>query len=116
MEGQNTSFNIQSKVLITDLRETFARAGIIFNWGSNYSQDAFGINKTIIQFVIGTEAKLLIHYHTGLTKKEYWINYDTLRDFITSNNNLFRVGNDKLIHNIPLSLFKPKPSFSGDIS
>ena len=113
LEGQQFIINTHSKVLIIEIHEQFNRAGLIFNWKKEYGKKAFGINKSIINLIIKNKLKLLIHFHTKEEKKEYWINYDVIDDFIKNNNNEFKVNDSKLIHNIPCDLFHTKPNFSG---
>ncbi len=112
--GQKFFFNQSSKVVILELREIFNHAGKIFQWDEKYGMTAFGINQNIIQFVLGTKSKLLIHYYSNDTKKEYWINHDVIKNFVTKNNNKKTLrGTNIILNNIPLSLFVSKPVFSG---
>lgn len=113
MEGEIVSINIQSKVLILKLDNVFQFAGMILNWNTEHGCEGFGINRTVYNFVVGSKFKLLIQYSKE-PDKEYWINYDTLRNFVTTTNSLNRVKNNKPLYNIPLSLFLPKPNFSGE--
>ena len=112
MEGQTVTINNDSKVVIMELDNMFRKAGEILQWPSVYGQTAFGINRTILNFVIGCRFKLLIRYHANSTK-EYWINYDKLRDFKKSVYCITLVSHSRTIYNIPVSLFKDKPTFSG---
>lgn len=95
-----------------DLAEMFRHARQKLNWNEKYGNLAFGINRSIVNLVIGAELKLLIHFLPDLNS-EYWINYDTLRDFIKSVNCLSYVTKTIQVYNIPVSLFKSKPVFSG---
>lgn len=104
--------NLDSKVIMMDLAEMFRHARIKLNWDEKYGNLAFGINRTIVNLVIGAELKLLIHFLPDLNS-EYWINYDTLRDFKKSVNCLSFVTKTIQVYNIPVSLFKSKPNFSG---
>lgn len=113
LEGQEIFVNKQAKVVILELKEVFRKAGIIFNWPDKYGWQAFGVNRSILRLVDLTKSKLLINFHSGESKKEYWINYDTLRSFIEQNKCEFKVSKNEYIINIPLVLFKPKPIFSG---
>lgn len=113
LEGQEVTINKDSKVVILELHEVFRRAGIIFNWKAQYGWQAFGVNRSILRLVDLTKSKLLINFHSNESKKEYWINYDTLRQFIENNKCEFKVSKNEYIINIPLVLFKPKPIFSG---
>lgn len=110
--GQEMIFNKNSKVVIIELRKKFNYAGRIFNWGLGYSNEGFGINSNIIQFVLGTKSKLLIHYQTSETNTEYWIKWDLIQEFIKSHNHIKNIENVKII-NVPVSLFQNKPAFSG---
>jgi len=112
--NQTFHFNKSSKVVILELREKFHYAGKIFSWDDKFELEAFGINTNIIQFVLGTKAKLLINYHSSETKKEYWINYDIILKFIRSHNNIKHIPDSNVrLNNLPCSLFKEKPIFSG---
>lgn len=113
LEGQEVFVNKQAKVVILELNKIFNRAGIIFNWNPEFKTQAFGINFSILRLIELTKSKLLIKYNSNESKKEYWINYDTLRNFVENNNCEFRVAKNEIICNIPLVLFKPKPIFSG---
>ena len=113
LEGQPFVINTSSKVLILKIREQFDQAGFIFKWKDEYGRKAFGVNKSIVNLLYEKKLKLLIHFHTKQDQKVYWINYDTLEDFITKNNNEFKVSDSKTIHNIPCNLFHTKPTFSG---
>lgn len=115
LEGQEVTINKDSKVVILELHEVFRRAGIIFNWKDQFGWQAFGVNRSILRLVDMTKSKLLINFHSNESKKEYWINYDTLRQFIENNKCEFKVSKNEYIINIPLVLFKPKPIFSGAI-
>lgn len=112
MEGQTVLINMDSKVLQTQLNNRFQFAGQIMKWSPHFSCEAFGVNRSIVNFVIGTKFKLLIRYSME-PQREYWINYDHLHSFIKSNQCLNRVGKNKIIYNIPISLFTDKPIFSG---
>lgn len=114
LEGQQFIINTTSKVLIIVIREQFNRAGFIFNWKEEYGKKAFGINKSIVNELIENKLKLLVQYHTKEDKKEYWINYNVIENFIEKNSNEFKVSDSKLLHNIPCNLFHSKPTFSGD--
>ena len=111
-EGQSVMINTESKVLILELRQVFNYARQKLGWDMKYGDKAFGINRTIINFIIGSEYKLLIRFVQDETA-EYWINYDELRDFKMKVNCLFYVSKSKQVYNIPLSLFKSKNNFSG---
>lgn len=113
LEGQDVTVNKQAKVIILELREVFRRAGIIFNWKDELGWQAFGVNKSILRLIELTKSKLLINFHSDKSKKEYWINYDVLRNFVENNNCEYKVSKDNIIYNIPLALFKSKPIFSG---
>ncbi|MFB5597693.1 MAG: hypothetical protein ACE5RJ_01575 [Nitrosopumilaceae archaeon] len=113
LEGQVFTINQNSKVIILELRIKFERAGILLNWPGEFGKTGFGINKSICNLVIGSKYKLLIRYKTKETSKEYWINYDKLRDFIKHHKSLFRVNMAKEVRNIPCNLFTQKPTFSG---
>lgn len=113
LEGQQFIINTTSKVLILKIREQFKRAGLIFNWKEEYGKKAFGVNKSIVDLLCEKKLKLLIQFHTEKDQKVYWINYDTLEDFIKKNNNEYKVSDSKTIHNIPCNLFHTKPNFSG---
>lgn len=113
LEGQQVIINKDSKVVILELNQVFRKAGIIFNWEDKYGWQAFGVNRSILRLVDMTKSKLLINFHSNESKKEYWINYDTLRNFIEKNKCEFKVSKNEYIINIPLVLFKEKPIFSG---
>lgn len=114
IEGHDVIINMDSKVLIMDLAEMFRHARQKLQWDEKYGNLAFGINRSIINLVIGAELKLLIHFLPD-SNAEYWINYDTLRDFKKSVNCLSFVSKTIQVYNIPVSLFKTKPIFSGVI-
>lgn len=103
--------NLDSKVLITDLGEVFRYARRKLGWDKKYGEMAFGLNRSIVNLVIGGELKLLVRFLQE-PNSEYWINHDTLRDFKRSVYCLTFV-NKTPIYNIPVSLFKSKPNFSG---
>lgn len=113
LEGQEVIVNRQSKVVILELHEVFRKAGIIFEWADKYGWQAFGVNRSILRLVDLTKSKLLINFHSDQSKKEYWINYDTLRDFVEKNRCEFKVSKNEYVINIPIVLFKSKPIFSG---
>lgn len=104
--------NTQSKVLILELDKVFLYARQILGWDLKYGDQAFGINRTIINFVIGSKSKLLIRFIPN-QDQEYWINYDVIQDFKKKIPCMFFVSKTKRVYNIPLSLFKVKPNFSG---
>ena len=112
LEGQTVLFNKNSKVVILELENIFNRAGIIFDWKHELGVRAFGVNYSILKFVEMSKSKLLINYKSVESKTEYWINYDVMRNFVNNNNCEFRTSG-KIIYNIPLSLFRSKPIFSG---
>ncbi len=95
-----------------DLAEMFRHARQKLNWNEQYGDLAFGINKSIIDFVINAKMKLLVHFLPD-PNSEYWINYDTLRDFKNSVYCLSYVSKTVQVYNIPVSLFRDKPVFSG---
>ena len=113
MEKQQVIVNNSNKVLILNLRNKFRYAGFILHWPKDYSIEAFGINKTICNFIIDNQFKLLIRYDDDKEKTEYWINYDKLKQFIKNYESLYRVSSTTCIRNIPCSLFQSKPNFSG---
>ena len=112
LEGQPVTVNKSSKVVILELREVFNRAGIIFNWKAELGWQAFGLNASILRLIELGQYKLLIQFHSKESKKEYWIDPYSLRDFVDHYKCMKRVKGTK-IFNIPLVLFKPKPIFSG---
>lgn len=112
MEGQIVIINTESKVLIMELEEMFRHARQKLNWPEKYADLAFGINKTIMNFVLGAEYTLLIRFSHD-SNYEYWIRSETLKDFINSENCLSFVSKTVKLYNIPLSLFRSKPNFSG---
>ena len=112
LEGQTVSVNKNSKVVILELREVFRKAGIIFNWKDEYGWQAFGVNRSILRLIELGQYKLLINFHSDKSKKEYWIDPYTLRNFVENNKCVYNP-KGKNIFNIPLTLFKPKPIFSG---
>jgi hypothetical protein len=112
LEGQKVTVNKSSKVVILELREVFRKAGVIFKWKDELGWQAFGVNTSILRLVELGKYKLLINFHSKESKKEYWIDPFTLRDFVEHYNCMKRIGGTK-IFNIPLVLFKPKPIFSG---
>jgi len=114
IEGHDVIINLDSKVLIMDLAEMFRHARQKLQWDEKYGNFAFGINRSIINLVIGAELKLLIHFLPD-DKSEYWINYDALRDFKKSVNCMTFVSKTVQVYNIPVSLFRTKPVFSGVI-
>ena len=95
-----------------DLAEMFRHAGQKLNWNEKYGNLAFGINRSIVNLVINAQLKLLIHF-LPFPNSEYWINYDVLRDFKNSVHCLSYVTKTIQVYNIPVSLFKSKPVFSG---
>lgn len=113
LEGQEVFINKTAKVVILELNHVFRKAGIIYDWNDEYGWQAFGVNRSILRLVELTKSKLLINFHSGKSKKEYWINHDTLRNFIEHNKCEYKVSKGEYIINIPLALFKPKPIFSG---
>jgi hypothetical protein len=112
LEGQEVFVNKESRVLILELKEVFRKAGIIFKWKDELGWQAFGINTSILRLVEMGKYKLLINFHSQESKKEYWIDPFTLRDFVEHYNCMKKINGVK-IYNIPLVLFKPKPIFSG---
>lgn len=98
-----------------DLAEMFRHARQKLNWDEKYGNLAFGINRSIVNLVIGAELKLLIHFLPD-PNSEYWISYAALRDFKRSVNCLSYVTKTVQVYNIPVSLFKSKPVFSGSVS
>ena len=113
LEGQEVTINKDSKVVILELKQVFRKAGKIFEWKDEFGLHAFGVNRSILRLVDLTKSKLLINFHSDESQKEYWINYDILRQFIENNKCEFKVSNKEYIINIPVVLFKPKPIFSG---
>ena len=113
LEGQKVTVNKSSKVVILELREVFRKAGIIFKWKDEFGWQAFGLNASILRLVELGRYKLLINFHSDQSKKEYWIDPYTLRDFVDHNNCMKRIHGVK-IFNIPLVLFKEKPTFGND--
>ncbi len=113
LEGQPVTVNKSSKVVILELREVFRKAGIIFKWKDELGWQAFGLNASILRLVELGRYKLLINFHSDQSKKEYWINHDDLRKFVENTKCVKRIHGVK-IFNIPLVLFKEKPTFSND--
>lgn len=111
-EGQSVMINTESKVLILELGEMFRYARQKLGWDKHYGDKAFGINRSIINFIIGSKFKLLIRFSPE-QNKGYWINYDELREFKIKVPCLFSVSKSKQVYNVPLSLFKSKANFSG---
>lgn len=114
LENQEVIINLDSKVLILELKNKFNYAGFLLHWPADYSTEAFGINKTICQNVIDKQLKLLIRFSQDKAKTEYWTSYDKLKQFIKNYQTLYRVSATKTIRNIPCSLFSQKPNFKGD--
>ena len=112
LEGQQVIVNKNSKVVILELKEVFRKAGIIFKWKDELGWQAFGVNTSILRLIELGKYKLLINFHSNKSKKEYWIDPFTLRDFVENNNCMKKINGTK-IFNIPLALFKEKPIFSG---
>lgn len=112
LEGQEVIVNKNSKVVILELREVFRKAGIIFDWKDEYGWQAFGLNASILRLIELGQYKLLINFHSKKSKKEYWIDPYSLRDFVEHNKCMKKINGTK-IFNVPLVLFKPKPIFSG---
>lgn len=112
IEGHDVVINLDSKVVMMDLAEMFRYAGQKLGWNPEFGNLAFGINRSIVNLVIGMEFKLLIK-HLPFPNDSYWINYDMLRDFKNSNHCLTKVAPTVCVYNIPVSLFKSKPVFSG---
>ena len=109
LEGQDVTVNKSSKVVILELREVFRRAGIIFKWKDELGWQAFGLNKSILLLVELGQYNLLINFHSKESKIMYWIDPYTLRDFVDHYNCMKKINGVK-IFNIPLSLFKTKPT------
>ena len=109
LEGQKVTVNKSSKVVILELREVFRKAGIIFKWKDELGWQAFGLNVSILRLVELGQYKLLIHFHSKESKKEYWIDPYTLRDFVDHYPCMKKINGVK-IFNIPLVLFKEKPT------
>lgn len=95
-----------------ELKEIFRYAKQKLHWDDKYGQTAFGINRSIVNLIIGAELKLLIRFSPE-PSKEYWINYDALRDFKNSVPCLSYVSKTVQVYNIPVVLFVAKPNFSG---
>jgi len=112
LEGQDVIVNKSSKVVILELREVFRRAGIIFKWKNELGWQAFGLNASILRLIELGSYKLLINFHSNESKKMYWIDPFTLRDFVDHNTCMKQINGVK-IFNIPIVLFKEKPTFSG---
>lgn len=104
--------NTETKVLIMELREIFRHARQKLGWAEKYGDQAFGINRTILNYVIGSKSKLLIRFIPN-QDQEYWITFDIIRKFTKKVPCMFFVSKTKRVYNIPLSLFKIKPNFSG---
>lgn len=111
IEGQKILFNNTSNVVIIELREVFHHAGEKLNWNEKYGKLGFGINLGIVDFVIKRKCVLLVR-HKGFENIEYWIRYDTLKEFKKNNNFLTKIY-DTYLYNIPIKLFSTKPSFLG---
>lgn len=108
LKGQEVTINFGSKVLILNISNVFKHAGEKLKWNPKFGNEAFGINKDIVNFILGARLRLLIRHDDS----EYWINYDRLRDFKKSVFCISFVSKNLQIYNIPLSLFMPKPNFS----
>lgn len=109
--GQNVILNDLSKVLILNIHEPFYSAGKILSWPSEFGSPGFGINKEILRFVItDRKLKLLIRCDKA-PQKEYWINYDSLYDFISKHNTEYFT-HGLWLHLFPWKIFHPKPNFS----
>lgn len=88
-------------------------AGKILNWNlSLYGSPGFGVNKSIIRYVIQNKLNLLIKHDSG-SQKEFWLSHDHIRDFMKHNNTEYKV-KTKFVHVLPWKLFHSKPYFSGD--
>lgn len=112
MQGHEVTINTESKVLIMDLDNSFRHAREKLGWDEKYGDQAFGINREIVNFVIGAKFKLLVRFGQD-PNNEYWLNYDRLRDFKKSTFCLTWVTATVQVHNIPVMLFTNKPVFSG---
>lgn len=104
---------MDSKVVIMDLDKMFRHARQKLEWDEEYGDPAFGINRSIVNLVIGSRMKLLIRFSPD-PNSEYWINYDRLRDFKKSVYCITFVSPTVQVYNIPVSLFRSKPVFSGE--
>lgn len=113
LDGQQVFFNSLSKVVIVEIQKPFMQAGNILNWDPRFGSPGFGINKSILDFVTKTKSKLLIKCQES-DQKEYWINYDSLKNFIDNNNCGYTVSG-KFLFIIPWLCFKSKPYFSGTV-
>lgn len=109
MEGQIVQINTGSKVLKMELNNRFAFAGKVLKWDKEFGMEGFGINKTILNFIIGSGFKLLIRYNLE-PQREYWIDHKSLQKFVKSNPCL-NIVKKKSIYNIPCLLFRDKPNF-----
>ena len=113
LEGQPVTVNKVSRVVILELREVFNKAGIIFEWKPEYGWQAFGLNASILRLVELGRYKLLINFHSNQSKKEYWISHDELRKFVENTKCVKKINGVK-IFNVPLVLFREKPTFGND--
>ena len=116
LEGQEVAVNKKSRVVIMTIDKIFRNAGKVLQFQPRFGMMAFGINSSIIKLVEMGKYKLLIHYQSASTDEEYWINYDELKSFRLAHKCEFKVNDSKWIYNIPLKLFKPKPTFGSGLN
>ena len=99
--GQQIFFNAERKLAKTTINQPFYKAGKILNWHNSFGSVGLGLNKQIISFIIKTKSYLIIRVEEE--SKEYFINYDKIKEFIDHNNTLYKAGK-VTVHVIPWSL------------
>lgn len=112
LEGQKFIYNEQTKVTVVEITQPFLKAGSIIKWDKKFGIPGLGINKSIIKFVQSSKSKLLVRVLSNSTNKEYWINHDSLKNFIKNNPSEYCISG-KTINVIPWCIFYSKPNFSG---
>ena len=112
LEGQEFLYNQESKTIILEITQLFRKAGYVLAWNYSYGIPGVGINKSIMDFVIKSKLKILIHLLENDSQTKHWVNFTKLNDFINSNTSEYLVSGKK-IHVIPWSFFISKPNFSG---
>ena len=87
LDGQQIAYNPESKIVKTTINEPFFKASKILNW--NKPSPGLGLNRKIIDFVLKTKSRLIVHVTTS--GHDYWIASDKLVEILKTHNTQYKV-------------------------
>lgn len=105
LDGQEITYIEDKKVVRFSIHTPFEKAGHILGWNiDEFGSWGLGINHAIIKFIERSKSTLVIHIDSA--GYDCLIKYDTLIQFIKNHNNEYKAGGKKIVHVIPIKIFK----------